>query len=183
MSLDIKEAESIIEGLLFASGDVLSLEKISEVLEIDKKTVRSILNNMMLSFQNSRRGVTIREINHGYQMCTRAEHYNYLKKLFEPRHRQGLSQAAYETLAIIAYNGPVTRARIEQIRGVNSDSAIARLLERNLVREAGRLDSPGKPVLYETTEEFLRCFGFRSLADLPPLEMSGMEQERLNAQE
>jgi len=170
--LDIKEIESIVEGLLFAAGDVLPLEKISEILDIDKKTLKLIINNMIANFQNSKRGIMIREINGGYQMCTRHEHYDYIKKLFMPRQKQGLSQAAYETLAIIAYNSPITRAKIEQTRGVNSDSAIAKLLEKNLIREAGRLDAPGRPVLYETTEEFLRSFGFKSLADLPCIEMN-----------
>ena len=110
-------------------------------------------------------------------MCTRPEHYDYIKKLFEPRQNQGLSQAAYETLAIIAYNGPVTKAKIEQIRGVNSDSSITRLIERNLIKEAGRLNSPGKPILYETTEEFLRCFGFKSLSDLPALNVKELDPE------
>jgi len=177
--VDIKEIECIIEGLLFAAGDTLSLEKISDILEVDKKTVKLIMNNLIINLQNSKRGIMIRELNNGYQMCTRFEHHGYIKKLFEPRQRQGLSQAAYETLAIIAYNKPITRAKIEQIRGVNSDSAISRLLERSLIKEAGRLDSPGKPLLYETTEEFLRSFGFRALSDLPRIEMNELEQEQL----
>jgi segregation and condensation protein B len=92
----------------------------------------------------------------------------------EPRQKQALSQAAFETLSIIAYNQPVTRTRIEMIRGVNSDSAVSRLLERNLIREAGRMDTPGKPMLYETTEEFLRSFGFKSTRDLPVIELEAM---------
>jgi len=175
--MEIKEIESIIEGLLFTAGDTLSLQKISDILEIDKKTLKLILNNMIVNFQNSKRGVIIREINKGYQLCTRIEHYDYIKKLFEPRQKQGLSHAAFETLAIIAYNQPITRAKIEQIRGVNSDSSITRLIERNLIREAGRLDSPGKPLIYEITEEFLRCFGFRSLGDLPRLEMNEIQND------
>jgi segregation and condensation protein B len=170
--MDIKEIEGIIEGMLFAAGDALPLQKISDILEIDKKTLKLILNNMIINFQNSKRGVVIREIGNGYQLCTRTEHYDYIKKLFEPRQKQGLSQAALETLAIIAYNQPITKAGIEKIRGVNSDSSIIRLTEKNLIREAGRLDSPGKPLIYETTEEFLRCFGFRSLGDLPSLGMN-----------
>lgn len=173
--MEIKQIEAVIEGLLFAAGDPLSLDKISEIMEIDKKTTRLILSNMIINFQNSRRGIMIREIDGKYQLCTRFEHYEYIKKLFEPRQKQGLSQAAFETLAIIAYNKPITKAKIEQIRGVNSDSAITRLLERNLVREAGRMDTPGKPMLYETTDEFLRSFGFRSTADLPRLEMNELE--------
>lgn len=89
-----------------------------------------------------------------------------------PKQKSGLSQAAFETLAIIAFNRPITKAKIEQIRGVNSDSAIAKLLERNLIREAGRLDAPGKPILYETTEEFFRSFGYKSDSDLPIFEMN-----------
>lgn len=173
--IDIREIESIIEGLLFAYGDALPLEKVSEVIGIDRKTTRLILNNMILNYQNSRRGFLMREINGAYQFFTRQEHYEYIRKLFEPRQKQGLSQAAFETLAIIAYNKPITKAKIEQIRGVNSDSSITRLIERNLIREAGRMDAPGKPLLYETTDEFLRSFGFRSLLDLPVLEMSEPE--------
>jgi segregation and condensation protein B len=173
--MDIKDIEAVIEGLLFASGEPLPLEKIAGILEIDRKTVRLIINNMIISFQNSKRGIMIREINNGYQLCTRFEHYEYIKKLFEPRQKQSLSQAAFETLAIIAYNRPITRARIEKIRGVNSDSAVTRLLERNLIREAGRLDAPGKPILYEPTDEFLRSFGFKSYSDLPALEPNELE--------
>lgn len=170
--MEIREMEAVIEGLLFAAGDPLELEKIAEILEIDKKSARLILNNMVINYGNSKRGIMMREIDGSYQLCTRFEHYDYIRRLFEPRQKQALSQAAFETLAIIAYNQPITRNKIEQIRGVNSDSAVTRLVERNLVREAGRLDSPGKPVLYETTEEFLRSFGFKSTADLPILEMS-----------
>lgn len=169
--MEIREIEAVVEGLLFASGDPLSLEKIAEILELDRKTTRLLLNNMTLSYQNSKRGIMLREIDGSYQLCTRFEHYEYIRKLFEPRQKQALSQAAFETLAIIAYNQPVTRARIEQLRGVNSDSAVIRLVERNLIREAGRMDSPGKPMLYETTEEFLRSFGFKSPRDLPVLEL------------
>ena len=170
--MEIKEMEAIIEGLLFAAGDPLELGKIAEILEIDKKSARLILNNMVVNYSNSKRGIMMREIDGSYQLCTRFEHYDYIRRLFEPRQKQALSQAAFETLAIIAYNQPITRNKIEQIRGVNSDSAVTRLVERNLVREAGRLDSPGKAMLYETTEEFLRSFGFKSTADLPILEMN-----------
>lgn len=174
--MELKEMEAVIEGLLFAAGDPLEIGKIAEILDIDKKSARLVLNNMVINYQNSKRGVMIREIDGCYQLCTRFEHYPFLRKLFEPRQKQALSQAAFETLSIIAYNQPVTRTRIEQIRGVNSDSAVTRLIERNLVREAGRMDSPGKPMLYETTEEFLRSFGFKSVADLPILEMTDLNR-------
>ncbi len=171
--MDLKKLEGIIEGLLFASGDRLSLEKICEVAGVDKKTVKLVINNMIVNYnENPARGITIREINNGYQLCSKPELYEYVKVLFEPKQKSGLSQAAFETLAIIAFNRPITKAKIEQIRGVNSDSAIAKLLERNLIREAGRLDAPGKPILYETTEEFFRSFGYKSDSDLPIFEMN-----------
>ncbi len=172
--MDIREMEAVIEGLLFAAGDPVSLEKLAEILELDKKTTRLILSNMTVSMQNSKRGILLREIDGSYQLSSRPEHYEYIRKLIEPRQKQALSQAAFETLSIVAYNQPVTRARIETIRGVNSDSAITRLIDRNLIKDAGRMDTPGKPILYETTEEFLRSFGFRSVKDLPVIEMENL---------
>lgn len=177
MSMEINEFESIVEGLLFASGDPLPIDKLAEILELDRKTTRLLLNNMAVNYQNSKRGIMLREIDGSYQLCTKFEHYEYIRRLFEPRQKQALSQAAFETLAIIAYNEPVTRAKIEQIRGVNSDSAVVRLVERNLIREAGRLDTPGRPMLYETTAEFLRSFGFKSTADLPVIGMNDPKTE------
>ncbi len=180
---DIKGIEAAVEALLFTAGDPLSLEKLAEILEIDKKTMKLLMSNMIINWQNSKRGIILREIDGSYQLCTRAEHFEYIRRLVEPRQKQALSQAAYETLAIIAYNQPITRARLEHIRGVNSDSAVTRLVERNLIREAGRLDAPGKPVLYETTEEFLRSFGFSSVANLPILEMSDAQKAEIEKME
>lgn len=178
--MDIKEIEAVIEGLLFAAGDPLPLQKLADILEMDRKTTRLLMNNMAISLQNSKRGIMLRELDESYQLCTRPEHAEYIRRLVEPRQKQSLSQAAFETLSIVAYNQPVTRAKIELIRGVNSDSAISRLLERNLIQEAGRLDLPGKPLIYETTEEFLRSFGFKSTKDLPIIDldkMAGAEEE------
>jgi len=169
-NIDVDAVEGIIESLLFISGDPLSLEEISKILEMDKRRVAEIINNMKGKLEAKNRGISIREINGSYQFYTKFEYSEYVKKLFEPKQKQLLSQAAYETLAVIAYNKPITKAKIDEIRGVNSESAIAKLLERNLIREAGRLDTPGRPILYETTEEFLRCFGFSSYDDLPKLE-------------
>ena len=171
--MDLKKLEGIIEGLLFASGDRLSLEKICEIAGIDKKAAKLVINNMIVNYNsNPSRGITIREIGNGYQLCSKPELYDYVKVMFEPKQKSGLSQAAFETLAIIAYNRPITKAKIEQIRGVNSDSAVTKLIEKNLVKEAGRLDAPGKPILYETTEEFFRSFGYKSDSDLPIFEMN-----------
>ncbi len=175
--MDLKKLEGIIEGLLFASGDRISLEKICEIAGIDKKVAKLVINNMIVNYNdNPSRGITIREISNGYQLCSKPELYEYVKVLFEPKQKSGLSQAAFETLAIIAYNRPITKAKIEQIRGVNSDSAVTKLIEKNLVKEAGRLDAPGKPILYETTEEFFRSFGYKSDSDLPIFEMNEIQE-------
>jgi segregation and condensation protein B len=113
-------------------------------------------------------------------MCTRPEHYEYIAKLFEPRQKQALSQAALEVLSVIAYKQPITRAEIERVRGVSSDSALSTLIERNFVCESGKLDAPGKPTLYSVTEEFLRAFGFKSIKDLPPLDIFKNENNQLS---
>ncbi len=169
--VDIKNIERIIEGLLFAAGEKVSLNKISEVLQKEKSVTKTILGNMMFHYNNSSRGIMIREINGGYQMCTRPEVYEDIKVAFSPKQKGGISQAAFETLSIIAYNGPVTKPKIEYIRGVNSDSALTKLQERGLVDEVGRLDTPGRPTTYDVTDEFFRQFGFASKKDLPVLEM------------
>lgn len=171
------DSEIIIEAVLFASGDPVPLEKLAEIIEQDKKTTREILTDMQYKYQHSARGIMLRELDGSWQLCTKPEMDPYIARLAPVRKKQGLTPAAYETLAIIAYNQPVTRAYIEQIRGVNSDSVITKLMERNLIREAGRDDAPGRPKLYETTEEFLRVFGFSSLKDLPPLEMNEVPEE------
>ena len=172
--LEIRELEGVIEAILFASGDVVSTEKICDIVEVDKKTIKNVLSKMEDRYQKSDRGITVRQIGNGYQMCTKTQHGEFIKKLFEPKQSHVLSHAAYETLAIIAYNNPITKAKIEKIRGVKSDSALAKLTEKNLIKEAGRLDSPGKPILYETTDEFLRRFGFKTLGDLPIIDMKSI---------
>ena len=169
--------EAVVEALLFVSGDGLHVDKLSDITGMDKKSLIMFMNEMMANYMTRSSGLMIREINNCYQLCTRPEHFEFIRKLGEVRQKQALSQAAYETLAITAYNQPITRAGLEKIRGVNSDSAVAKLLERNLIREAGRLDAPGRPILYETTEEFLKSFGFKSLSELPVLEMNEFVQE------
>lgn len=177
--MDISTIESIIESLIFSYGDALSLDKICEILELDKKTVRSLMKNFMDNYNRENKGIIIREINDKYQMCSNPQYFDYVSKLYQIRQKQALSQAAYEVLSIIAYNQPITKAKIEQIRGVNSDSAVTRLLERNLVKEAGKLEAPGRPRLYETTDEFLKCFGFKSIRDLPMLDIQDLSELNL----
>lgn len=177
--MEISTIESIIESLIFSYGDALSLDKICEILELDKKTAKSLMRNFMDNYNRADKGIIIREINDKYQMCSNPQYFDYVSKLYQIRQKQALSQAAYEVLSIIAYNQPITKAKIEQIRGVNSDSAVTRLLERNLVKEAGKLDVPGRPRLYETTDEFLKCFGFKSIRDLPMLDIQDLSELNL----
>lgn len=161
--------EAVVEAVLFATGEPLSLEKIALIVERPPAEVKAQLEKMAERLGTARRGLLLREISGKYQLCTRPELSGYVNKLFEIKQKQSLSQAAYETLSIIAYNVNVTRAVIEKIRGVNSDSPIAKLLERNLIAEAGRANLPGRPMRYDVTDEFYRLFGFKSRSDLPDI--------------
>jgi segregation and condensation protein B len=170
--LDPADAPAAVEALLFAAGDPLPLEKIRLVTGLERTTLVNILADLSARYERDRnRGVMLREIDGNWLLCTKPAQSAILQRLFQPRHRPPLSQAAYEVLAIIAYNQPVTRAQVEAVRGVNSDSIISRLLERGLVCEEGTMDAPGRPALFATTEQFLLDFGLRSVKDLPPMEM------------
>lgn len=168
--MDIKEIKSIIEGLLFVAGDAVSLKELSHVLSIDENTIKKIVNQMIDACNDEKKGIQIIEVNNSYQLCTRPEHYEYIERLVKPQTRQGLSQAALETLSIIAYKQPITKAQIDSIRGVKSESSISRLQEKELIFEAGRLDAPGRPMIYCTTDNFLKLFGLKNLQELPPLQ-------------
>jgi len=167
--------EAVAEAVLFASGEPLSLEKIAQVFGRPAAEVKPLLNQMSARMDASGRGLMLRELSGKYQLCTRPELSSYIGKLIEIRQRHALSQAAYEALSIVAYNSGVTRAAIEKIRGVNSDSSIAKLLERGLIAETGRADLPGRPMRYDVTDEFYRLFGFKSRDDLP--DIGGVEDE------
>ncbi len=169
---DAAALPAALEALLFVAGDPLPLEKLAAITGFDRQTISQVLTGMSERYQHdTRRGLLLREIEGRYMLCTKPDQKAVLQKLFQPRNRPPLSQAAYETLAIIAYNQPVTRAQVETVRGVNSDSIISRLQERNLIHEAGTLDAPGRPSLFETTDQFLMDFGLRSVEALPPMEM------------
>ena len=166
---DSERFEAVVEAILFASGEPLTLERIALIIERPVPEVKALLEKMGVNFQNSKRGLLLRELSGKYQLCTRPELSPYVNKLFEIRQKQSLSQAAYETLSIIAYNANVTRGIIEKIRGVNSDSSIARLIERELIMETGRANLPGRPMRYDVTDNFYRLFGFKSRSDLPDM--------------
>lgn len=167
--MDIREIKSIVEGLLFVAGDAVPIKDLCSIISIDETTLRRIVAQMMDSFSEENRGVQIIEVNNCYQLCTKPEHYEYIERLVKPQSRQGLSQASLETLAIIAYKQPITKSQVDYIRGVKSDGCIARLAEKELILEAGRLDGPGRPILYRTTDNFLKLFGLKTLAELPVL--------------
>lgn len=167
-SMKIGEMKSIIEGLLFAAGDEgLDAKQVANVLEIDNKFAVELLEELKDDFKRKKRGIQIIEIAGAFQLTTLPEHAPYFQKLAQSPTRATLSQAALETLAIVAYKQPITRIEIEEIRGVKSDRALQTLVGKQLVHEAGRAESVGRPILYATTKEFLDYFGLKHIQDLP----------------
>ena len=167
--MEIEKIKQIIESIMFAVGRDVSINELSSVLELAPENVEEIIESMRAEFEEIGRGVQIIKVNNGYQLCSRKENYEYIYQIIDKRNKPNLSQAALETLAIIAYNPKITRAEIESIRGVNSDGTIYKLLDHNLIEDAGRLDAPGRPTTYQVTKEFLRLFGYTSLEELPEL--------------
>ena len=163
--------EAAIEGILFAAGESVALERLCEVTSCTKSAMRQTLEKLQEKYENDlSRGIKLVRFEEKYQLCTKSEYYDYIRALNEKKGRVTISNAGLEVLSIVAYNQPVTRATVEFIRGVNSDGAMNRLAELGLIDEVGRLDAPGRPILYATTEEFLRCFSLQSLSDLPEIE-------------
>ncbi|WP_053957363.1 SMC-Scp complex subunit ScpB [Inediibacterium massiliense] len=168
--MEEKEVKSIIEAMLFVWGEPLPIKNISDTLDLSQEYVRKCLIDLKKTYEEENRGIQIIEVNNNFQLCTNSEHFDYIQKLCTPSQSKGLTQAALEVLAIIAYNQPITRPEIEGIRGVKSDKAINTLLEKDLIEEGGRLEKTGRPILYKTTDIFLKAFGFNHLNDLPKLE-------------
>lgn len=167
--MEIDKIKSIIEAILFSAGRVVETKELMAILELSNEDIDTIMQNMKNEFEEQNRGIEIIKVDNGYQLCSKKEYYDYIYPLFDNRAKPSLSAAALETLSIIAYNPKITRAEIEQIRGVNSDGTIYKLLEYNLIEEVGRLDAPGRPTIYSTTKEFLKMFGISSLEELPEL--------------
>lgn len=162
--------KGIIEAILFSAAEPVLALDISLALNIDEETVKEILAKMQEEYEREDSGITLLKLESSYQLCSKGAYFEYIAKLFEPKRKQELSLASLETLAVIAYNQPVTRSSIEFIRGVNSDGAVSKLVERGLIEECGRLQRPGKPLLYKTTDAFLRSFGLSSLDELPNID-------------
>lgn len=172
-----------IEAMLFVSGEPLTLREIAINLELTPKYVEDVLKELMESYNEKERGIKLINIDGAYQLVTKPEYSSYIQKLLKKNKRQSLSQASLESLAIVAYKQPITRIDIDEIRGVKSESAIQRLIEKDLIKEVGRLEVPGRPILYGTTEEFLRQFGLGDLKELPSLDLFSINEDDLTIDE
>lgn len=181
--MERQKAEAVIEAILFTMGESVEVSRLAEVIEEDVKTTKKILQEMKEKLDQENRGISIIELEDAYQMCTKGEMYEYLLKIAKTPRKYVLTDALLETLSIIAYKQPITRLDVEKVRGVNSDHAVNRLVEFGLVKEVGRLDAPGRPLLFGTTEEFLRSFGVRSLDELPSLNPEQIDDFRHQAEE
>ena len=181
--MTIEKTEGIIEAILFTMGESVELEKIAAAIEHDEETTRKLIHNMADRYEAEDRGVRIIELDNSFQMCTKPEAYEYLIRIAKQPKKYVLTDVLLETLSIIAYRQPVTKLEIEKIRGVKTDHAVNKLVEYELVQEVGRLDAPGRPILFGTTEEFLRHFGVTSLEDLPNLNPEQVEDLKEQAED
>ena len=161
--------KGVIESILFAAGREVKIAELMSSLELSSEDIINAVESLKLDYAKEDRGLSIINLNDAYQLCTKKEYYEYIYPIFDKRNKPNLSNAALETLAIVAYNPKITRQEIESIRGVSADACVYKLLEYGLIEEAGKIDLPGKPMSYQTTNEFLRMFGYTSLKDLPEL--------------
>lgn len=175
--------EPVMEAILFSMGESVETKRIAEAVGLSEAAARDVLLYMQDKYNKSNRGVTIIELENAFQMCTKNQYYEYLQKLAATPKNYVLTDVLLETLSIIAYKQPVTRAEIEKIRGVSCDHAVNRLVELGLACEVGRLDAPGRPLLFGTTEEFLRSFGVRSIEELPVADREKIEDFKQEAEE
>ena len=172
----------IVESILFTMGRSVEISSLSAACELDEGSMRSVLNELAERYAEDDRGIQLIFLNDSVQLSTKAKFYPYLIRVASQPKKHVLTEAILETLSIIAYRQPVTRADIDRIRGVKSDHAVSRLIDYQLIEEVGRLDAPGRPVLFATTEEFLRCFGISSVSELPQAEAERIEGFREEAE-
>ena len=180
--MEDREYKSIIEAILFTMGDSVESDKIAAALELSEEETKRLVEELAAEYEASDRGMRIIELEHAYQMCTDQKRYEYLIRIARQPKKHVLTDVLLETLSIIAYKQPVTKAEIEKIRGVSCDHAVSRLVEYNLAAELGRLDAPGRPMLFGTTEEFLRSFGIHSLEELPQMDTLQLEEFKREAE-
>jgi segregation and condensation protein B len=174
----LTEEEAVAEALIFAAGEPVKLESIAIAIKSDKRRAAKIMDKLISEYEARNGGIIIRKLDKSYVFCSKPSLHEEIRDFFEKPSQTGLSRAAMETLSIVAYNQPVTRAGIEFIRGVNSDGVLVRLIERGLVEECGRSENPGRPILYGTTVKFLQAMGVESLSQLPALEKINGEQKK-----
>ncbi|MCR5581875.1 MAG: SMC-Scp complex subunit ScpB [Pseudobutyrivibrio sp.] len=180
--MELKEIENIVEGILFAMGGTVEPSKIAKALEVENDIVIKAVESLKQQYEEDKRGITITEIDGSYQMCTSPDIYEYLIRIAKQPKKYVLTDVLLETLSIIAYKQPITKSEIEKIRGVSCDFAVSKLVEFGLCTELGRLDAPGRPMLFGTTEEFLRSFGVSSIEELPELSQAQIEEFKLEAE-
>lgn len=176
--MEIEQKKSIIEAILFAAGRPVSKNEFVLALELPEEDIENIINKMQEEYKSENRGIELIKIENSYQLCTKKSLYEYVYPVLDKRTKPNLSNAALETLAIVAYNPQITRAEIEAIRGVSADACVYKLLEYGLIEEAGKVDLPGKPMSYKTTSDFLRMFGYSSLEDLPELPRYKLDENK-----
>ncbi len=189
--MNMKALQNTLEAVLFAVGEPIELERLAQALEVDELLLSQVLENLRASYDERGGGLCILKLDDKYQICSKKEYANSIRKVLEIKRNAPLSQAAFEVLAIIAYNQPVTKAFTEQIRGVDCSAVISTLCQRGLIEEKGRLDLPGRPLIYGTTSNFLRCFCLTSLDDLPSVpensesktEKDGKNEENLQSEQ
>ena len=181
--MDKQKAEAVIEAILFTMGDSVEIDKLAAVIEENVKTTKKILAKMKEQSEQDERGISLIELDGSVQLCTKNDLYEYLIKIAKVPRKLTLTDTLLETLSIVAYKQPVTRLEIERVRGVSCDHAVNRLVEYDLIKEVGRLDAPGRPLLFGTTEQFLRSFGLKSLEELPELNPVQVEEFKHQAEE
>ena len=167
--MKLKKLVSSFEAVLFSGGEPITLDRLSQVFDLSIEEVTEVISLLEEKYNNENSGIKLVTLENAYQLTTKSEHAEYIKKAFDIKRKTPLSQAGFEVLAVVAYNQPVTKAFIEQVRGVDCSGPIYTLIEKGLIEERGRLDLPGKPLLYGTTKNFLRCFSLKDLSELPPL--------------
>ncbi len=181
--MERERQEAVIEAVLFTMGESVALNKLAELIEETPSATRKIIEKMQEDLEAANRGISIVEFDDAFQMCTKVDMYEDLLKIAKSSRKYTLSDTLLETLSIIAYKQPVTKLDIEKIRGVSCDHAVNRLLEFDLIKELGRLDAPGRPLLFGTTEQFLRSFGVKSLEELPEINPVQLEEFKVQAEE
>lgn len=180
--MEKEKAKAVLEAILFTMGDSVEIDRLAAVIEEDKDTTRMLLQEMEAEYEKEERGISLTTLDNAVQMCTKSELYEYLIKIAKTPKKFVLTDTLLETLSIIAYKQPITRLEIEKVRGVSCDHAVNRLLEFDLITEVGRMDAPGRPLLFGTTEQFLRSFGVKSIDELPELSAVQIEEFKQQAE-